>query len=212
MATCTSVDGRTSGMSPGSTSQPPPSERAATPAAIEKPMPSGPLPGVPTSGSTTTTYTGGHELWGFIPPILLDELDDTMISHQWMVDGTPVVQDVITARTGVGSAADWRTVLVMGFRQGAKGFFALDVTDPFAPKFLWQYTHTQMGDTFGQPRMAQVNIQFPSGALHQRTVAILPGGAGTELTGTFTPTDSRHIPKTVSGIAPRTSRDRKSVV
>lgn len=159
-----------------------------------------------TTGGVTTSYTGGHELWGFIPPILLDELDDTMTSHQWMLDGTPVVQDVITARTGVGSAADWRTVLVMGFRQGARGYFALDVTDPFAPKFLWQYTHAQMGQTYGQPRMAQVNVQFPSGVIHQRTVAILPGGAGTQVAGVNTPTDVRHIPKTVSGIAPRGSR------
>lgn len=158
------------------------------------------------TGSTTQTYTGGTELWGFIPPILLDELDDTMTSHQWMLDGTPVVQDVITARTGVGSAASWRTVLIMGFRQGARGYFALDVTDPFTPKFLWQYTHAQMGLTYGQPRLAQVNVQFSSGAVHQRTVAILPGGAGTQVAGTNTPTDVRHIPKTVSGVVPRSSR------
>ncbi|MBK6813103.1 MAG: hypothetical protein IPG81_30365 [Sandaracinaceae bacterium] len=158
------------------------------------------------SGGATTHYTAGHEIWGFIPPILLDELEDTMTSHQWMLDGTPVIQDVITARTGTGSAADWRTVLVMGFRQGARGYFALDITDPFEPKFLWQYTHPQLGQTYGQPRMAQVNVEFPSGGIHQRTVAILPGGAGTELAGVNTPSDSRHMPETVSGIAPRGSR------
>ncbi len=159
------------------------------------------------SGGATTTYTAGHEIWGFIPPILLDELEDTMTSHQWMLDGTPVIQDVITARTGTGSAADWRTVLVMGFRQGARGYFALDITDPFEPKFLWQYTHPQLGQTYGQPRMAQVNVEFPSGGIHQRTVAILPGGwGGAELAGVNSPSDSRHIPETVSGIAPRGSR------
>ncbi|MBK8588040.1 MAG: hypothetical protein IPN77_02735 [Sandaracinaceae bacterium] len=159
------------------------------------------------SGGATTTYTAGHEIWGFIPPILLDELEDTMTSHQWMLDGTPVIQDVITARTGTGSAADWRTVLVMGFRQGARGYFALDITDPFEPKFLWQYTHPQLGQTYGQPRMAQVNVEFPSGGIHQRTVAILPGGwGGAELAGVNTPSDSRHMPETVSGIAPRGSR------
>ena len=42
---------------------------------------------------------------GLRTPILLDELDDTMTSHQWMLDGTPVVQEVITARTGIGTAA-----------------------------------------------------------------------------------------------------------
>jgi hypothetical protein len=159
------------------------------------------------SGGATTTYTAGHEIWGFIPPILLDELEDTMTSHQWMLDGTPVIQDVITARTGTGSAADWRTVLVMGFRQGARGYFALDITDPFEPKFLWQYTHPQLGQTYGQPRMAQVNVEFATGGIHQRTVAILPGGwGGAELAGVNSPSDSRHIPETVSGITPRGSR------
>ncbi|MCA9578066.1 MAG: PilC/PilY family type IV pilus protein [Polyangiales bacterium] len=160
-----------------------------------------------TSAGVSTAYTGGTELWGFIPPILLDELEETMTSHQWMLDGTPVVQDVITARTGVGSAAEWRTVLVMGFRQGARGYFALDVTDPFTPKFLWQYTNPLMGQTYGQPRLAQVNVQFSTGPLHQRTVAILPGGyGGAPLAGTSTPSDPRHIPDTVSGITPRGSR------
>jgi type IV pilus assembly protein PilY1 len=160
-----------------------------------------------TVGATTSTYTGGTELWGYIPPILLDELEDTMTSHQWMLDGTPVVQEVITARTDVGSAAEWRTVLVMGFRQGARGYFALDVTDPFEPKFLWQYTNPHMGQTYGQPRMAQVNVQFPSGGLHQRTVALLPGGYdGAPLAGTSTPSDPRHIPDTANGISPRPSR------
>ena len=50
-------------------------------------------------------------------------------------------------------------------------------------------------------------MQFSSGAVHQRTVAILPGGyGGAALAGTNTPTDVRHIPKTVNGIAPRGSR------
>ena len=60
----------------------------------------------------------------------------------------------------------------------ARGYFALDITDPFEPKFLWQYTHPQLGQTYGQPRMAPVNVEFATGGIHQRTVAILPGGWG----------------------------------
>ena len=161
---------------------------------------------IDTSTTTPTTIPAGTELWAFIPPILLDELEDTMTSHQWMLDGTPVVQNVITVREGVGSADDWRTVLMMGFRQGAHGYFAMDVTDPFNPRFLWQYTDSLMGQTYGEPRFAQINVEFPSGDLHQRTVAILPGGSGVQLTGTNTPTDLRHIPATVGAITPRAQR------
>jgi len=131
----------------------------------------------------------GEELWGFIPPILLSKLESATTSHQIMLDGTPVVRDVFYRREP-GDAVNgniYHTVLIMGFRAGAPGYFALDVTDPRNPVFLWQYvgyqpsggpvTDAPMGYAFGEPALGQVLVDV-RGNLQERAVALLPGGAG----------------------------------
>lgn len=129
----------------------------------------------------------GHELWGFIPPVLLPKLDAATSSHQIMVDGTPIVKDIFYRRlpTDAPSPDIYHTVLVMGFRAGAPGYFALDVTDPFKPEFLWQFVGDQSGGTsstpfgysYGRPAIGQVLVDV-NGALQERAIALLPGGSG----------------------------------
>lgn len=131
-----------------------------------------------TVGGVTVNYNAGDELWGFIPPALLPRLKDAMVSHQAMVDAIPVVKDVFYTRLpGDGATADeYRTVIIVGLRGGGNAYVALDVTDPTqGPKFLWQFTHADMGKTYAMPAMAQVLVDI-GGDLHQRGVAILPGG------------------------------------
>ena len=53
----------------------------------------------------------------------LPKLTDLNYMHRYFVDGSPTVGDVF-----YNSA--WHTLLVAGMRAGAKGLFALDVTDP----------------------------------------------------------------------------------
>jgi type IV pilus assembly protein PilY1 len=91
----------------------------------------------------------GKENWAYIPSFVLPKLkaladDNYGVTHQFYVDGSPTVSDVWT-----GSA--WRTILVAGLNAGGKGYYALDVTDPTAPLVLWEYTETNMGQTFGNP-------------------------------------------------------------
>ncbi len=77
----------------------------------------------------------GAELWGFVPPTMLNSLRDmdsvkANSSHSiYGVDGSPVVKDIYYD-------SKWRTVLLAGMGRGGKGYFALDVTDPDAPSFL----------------------------------------------------------------------------
>lgn len=128
----------------------------------------------------------GHELWGFVPPVLLPKLDAATSSHQIMVDGTPVVRDIFYRRlpNDAPNGDIYHTVLVMGFRAGAPGYFALDVTDPFNPTFLWQFVGDQSGSSgaalgysYGRPAIGQVLIDA-NGTLQERAVALLPGGSG----------------------------------
>lgn len=123
----------------------------------------------------------GEELWGFVPPILFSKLDEASTTHQVMADGTPTVRNVYLSRSpndATAAAAErWRTVLVTGFRNGARGYEAIDVTDPLAPKFLWQFSDPDMGYTVGRPTLAQALIEY-NGTLQERAIAILPGGTG----------------------------------
>lgn len=92
---------------------------------------------------------GGSELWAFIPSTMLPNLNklaetDYASKHRYFVDGAPTVADV-----KIGG--DWKTILVGGLNKGGKSYYALDVTNPTSPQFLWEFTTTDMGYTFGSP-------------------------------------------------------------
>ncbi|MDH3655873.1 MAG: PilC/PilY family type IV pilus protein [Myxococcales bacterium] len=136
----------------------------------------------------------GTELWGFIPPMFLDDLDDMLAggSKQWYGDGSIQVRNLYDVRpfaANQGGATNvWRTVLFLSFRNGGSGMVALDVTNPCKPEFLWQFTHPNLGDTYGQPTAAQIFVEGGddgSGApaflsRQSRGVVLLPGGQGVE--------------------------------
>lgn len=60
--------------------------------------------------------------------------------------------------TNPGASPDpvWKTILVGGLNAGGRGYYALDITDPVAPKALWEFTDTNMGYTFGNPEIAKL--------------------------------------------------------
>ena len=80
----------------------------------------------------------GAELWAFIPPTMLQSLRSMVSakansSHSiYGVDGSPVVKDIYYGNR-------WRTVLLAGMGRGGNGYFALDVTNPNSPSFLFAF-------------------------------------------------------------------------
>ena len=100
----------------------------------------------------------GQEMWAYVPkPVMpnLYKLADVNYAskHVYFVDGSPQLMDVFD-----GSA--WKTILVGGFNSGARGYYALDVTDPLNPKALWEFCHdsticaisdTDMGLSYSNP-------------------------------------------------------------
>lgn len=134
------------------------------------------------NGRPARTLAAGEEIWGFIPPMLLPKLRSASISRQWMVDGTPVVRDVFYRREPNSDSTDYATVLIVGMRGGGNGYIALDVTDPVAPpKFLWQFSHPDMGQAYGQAGLGHLLVET-SGLFEERAFAILPGGLGQDRT------------------------------
>jgi len=90
----------------------------------------------------------GKEMWAFIPPDLLPKVQRYIVNtrHERLVDGTPMVRDIwvdgsgaITSRDGKRQSDEFHTVAVVGEREGGRHYFALDVTDPAVPKYLWSY-------------------------------------------------------------------------
>ena len=78
----------------------------------------------------------GVEDWAYVPRIIMKKLaaqasTGYATSHQFTTDGSPDLGDV-----QIGGV--WKTVLVAGLGAGGRGFYALDVTDPAAPKALWE--------------------------------------------------------------------------
>jgi type IV pilus assembly protein PilY1 len=83
----------------------------------------------------------GGERWAYAPRLVMPELyklANDPYNHQYFVDGSPVVADICLT-VPCGGVADWRTMLVGGLNNGGRGYYALDVTNPVAPKALWEF-------------------------------------------------------------------------
>ncbi|TFZ08727.1 PilC/PilY family type IV pilus protein [Ramlibacter humi] len=100
--------------------------------------------------------TTGDERWAFMPSSVLPnlyKLADTAYgaSHAFYVDGSPVMGDIYVSG---GSSPGWKTIVIGGLNGGGRGYYALDVTDPANPKFLWEFSNkddANLGLTFGNP-------------------------------------------------------------
>ena len=106
--------------------------------------------------------TTGAETFAFVPNASIingmGNLADPNYEHRYFVDGELTVADVYG-----GSPAAWRTVLVGTMGRGARAMFALDVTDPANPQFLWEISsatsatlNAALGNMLGKPIVAQI--------------------------------------------------------
>ena len=140
------------------------------------------------AGTSVTDTQGGEEAWSFIPTMVVDRLwklaDNNYANlHEYYTDGTPSVGDVYDA-----VAAGWKTILVGGLNGGGRGYYALDITTPAAPKGLWefkqgacfnpllaapQYTDCNLGYSFGNPIVTKIAW---SGYAEGRWVVFLTSG------------------------------------
>ena len=111
--------------------------------------------------------------------MLLGDLKTNLTTQQYLMDAPPVVKTVnVDGRSGPDG---YRTLLAMGMREGGRAYIGLDVTDPFAPKFLWQFTRPELGKTYGQPSIVQARFRrpgYPGPTRSKTAVVILVGGVG----------------------------------
>ncbi|NQV78538.1 MAG: VWA domain-containing protein, partial [Lutibacter sp.] len=89
--------------------------------------------------------SNGEELWGYIPPNVLGNLEKVPSSKAnstnaiYGIDGSLVVKDIYFDDTPNDGTTNprWRTILISGLGGGGKGLFALDVTNPSSPTHLF---------------------------------------------------------------------------
>ncbi|MDZ4101376.1 MAG: PilC/PilY family type IV pilus protein [Hydrogenophaga sp.] len=108
----------------------------------------------------------GDERWAYVPTAVMSNMyrladEDYGNNHRFLADGAPTVGDIYD-----GSA--WSTILVAGLNKGGRSYYALDVTDPAAPKGLWEFTEPDLGYTFGNPIITKLKsgtwvVVFSSG-------------------------------------------------
>lgn len=130
----------------------------------------------------TDGVSGGNELFALIPYSVFEGPDGSpdisgiqalarkTYAHRYYMNATPEVRDVDLARTGgkldsfsPGLSADWRSLMVVGQGKGGRSFVAMDVTDiassatesDIAKRVLWEFTHPDMGFSFGRPLIAK---------------------------------------------------------
>ncbi|MCC6207190.1 MAG: hypothetical protein IT488_03425, partial [Gammaproteobacteria bacterium] len=107
----------------------------------------------------------GEEVFAYVPNMLfsnatsegLHYLTDPAYEHRYYVDLSPTVADVYLN-------SNWKTILIGGYRAGARGLFALDVTEPNSitdgdadSTVLWEFTsndNNDLGYSFSKPTMA----------------------------------------------------------
>jgi type IV pilus assembly protein PilY1 len=111
----------------------------------------------------------GTEAWAFIPPDQLARLKDILEGsvHQDYVDASPKVYFHDVDADGLLDTADGdQVILVCGLRKGGSSYFALDITVPDDPQYLWRISPTEdayadvvvpeLGQSWSEPEFGMV--------------------------------------------------------
>ena len=122
----------------------------------------------------------GAELFAYVPNALipaLNQLCDPEYRHRPYVDASAGEAEALLG-------GKWRSVLVSGMGMGARGVFALDVSDPAAfesgQRALWEFTERDdpaIGHISAAPQVAKITVAVKAGVAQHRYFALVPSGA-----------------------------------
>ena len=152
------------------------------------------------------TKLENNERWAMLLPAAMPSLLSAYpSSHQFLLDGSPIVKDAVWERSNVSDATVWHTNLVAGYGPYSRGYYAVDVTNPDpsklssgasppaadpdpstgkppGPVFLWQLTtmpatnYKIFGDHSATPAITTLFMDPDGTGAREIGVAILPGG------------------------------------
>ena len=98
----------------------------------------------------------GDMVWSFMLEEALPHLGDVMNNlagqHLMLADGSPVVWVYDANKNGkVEPAGGDKAYLFFGLRRGGRALYALDITDPAMPQFMWKIDRRPAGAQFCTP-------------------------------------------------------------
>jgi len=134
----------------------------------------------------------GEEVWAWMPretmaiqKRLMDDNPSFPI-HPYGLDGAPIALVIDANADGTIKADDDDTAWVyQGMRRGGKTMFALDITNPDLPSFMWKKSKTssgfgEMGLTFSTPRTGFISYHDGTEVQYNQPVVIFGGGYDTD--------------------------------
>lgn len=148
----------------------------------------------------------GKEDWAFFPkelaPILTKRRADVASTqHVYGIDSPPSTyildnngDGTIDSTSGVGGDGYDKAYLYFGLRRGGQLIYALDISNPDSPSFLWQIDDTspgfsELGQTWSVPTVTYIPGYFDSSTLKPKPVLIFGAGYDTnkDASGLVTP-------------------------
>jgi type IV pilus assembly protein PilY1 len=125
----------------------------------------------------------GVEQWAFVPQEFLDDQtqlfkDDAASVKHYGIDGDLAIQVVADGDPTIESGE--KVYLYFGLRRGGDAYYALDVSDPSAPVFMWRLdgaTLPGIGQSWSTPIPTRINV---SGATQNADKLALVMGGGYE--------------------------------
>lgn len=140
----------------------------------------------------------GHELWTFIAPSHMRKLKDLRSDRTLFTDGAFSVRDVKFPLDASANFADgkWHTVLISTQGQGGNFFYAMDVTNPVNPVFLWEYRKPQkLGLTVARAVIGEIPAPVSGVTTHNSPGAVVfaSGGVAPGLIDSGDPTRHAHF-------------------
>jgi type IV pilus assembly protein PilY1 len=139
-----------------------------------------------------TAISPGSERWGFIPREFLDRLKrlreqspavSASSAKDYFADGSIGVYQKDANDNGILRPSDTgdKVYLYLTLRRGGSFIYALDVTDPAAPKLLWRKAAgdagwEQLGQTWSEPKVARVSASLGNTDNPENVVLIFGAG------------------------------------
>ncbi|MCP3677364.1 MAG: hypothetical protein GY721_07185 [Deltaproteobacteria bacterium] len=130
----------------------------------------------------------GKELWGFIPQDLLPYLKHMKDAvHTYYVDSSPTAYTYDADYDGNIEPGDGdKVIIIFGERRGGGFYYALDVTDPESPQYLWRLgatespsgtstDYSELGESWSRPSLGMVKVDV-SGVETSKAVVFIGAG------------------------------------
>ncbi|MBV5340691.1 MAG: hypothetical protein J0665_14230 [Deltaproteobacteria bacterium] len=114
----------------------------------------------------------GSEAWSYLPAELLPSLQYVHAgNHTYFVDSSPFVYIYDKNKDGIINLTDDKVILLVGLRRGgginsvpATGYYyALDVSDPATPKFMWEIdnssaSYPELAEAWSEPKIVKLKV------------------------------------------------------